>query len=292
MYVPRRLPGEDSVDLRGLRTHVWRWAGTDPRPIVLLHGWMDTGQTYQFLVDQLPDDYTFVAPDWRGFGASDRAPGGYWFPDYLADLDALLDVLSPDEPIRLVGHSMGGNIANLYAGTRPERIAKLVSLEGFGLPRTTPDQAPARYREWLDQMRSPGEFPTYPDWDAFIEVIARRQARLDRDRAEFIARAWGEELDSGRIGIRADPAHRRINPVLYRREEAEACWAAIAAPVLWLVGEHTEYFGRVAAEIRNEYLPKLYRDLSVETIPGTAHMLHYERPDLVAQQIRAFFQGA
>jgi pimeloyl-ACP methyl ester carboxylesterase len=104
----------------------------------MVHGWMDVGASYQFVVDALTTDRWVVAPDWRGFGLT---PSGgadsFWFPDYLADLDALLDLLSPDAPVDLVGHSMGGNVAMMYAGIRPERIRTLVNLEGFGLPPPT-----------------------------------------------------------------------------------------------------------------------------------------------------------
>ena len=79
------------------RIHLRRW-GPAPsamrRPVVLLHGCQDTGDTFQFLVDEFERDWPLAALDWRGFGRSDWAPDGYWFPEYLADLDALLELLS------------------------------------------------------------------------------------------------------------------------------------------------------------------------------------------------------
>ena len=92
-YRPLRVPLHDTVITRGLRQHVTRWPGEDPEPLILLHGWMDTGDTFQFLVDAMPARRTFVAPDWRGFGRSEWPADGYWFPDYYGDLDALLDRL-------------------------------------------------------------------------------------------------------------------------------------------------------------------------------------------------------
>src|SRR5690606_8764498 len=107
-------------------------------PVVLLHGYMDAGATWQFLVDHLPESWSCVAPDWRGFGGTEWAAGGYWFPDYFADLDALLDVLVPGGRACVIGHSMGANVAMMYAGIRPQRLAWLANLEGFGLPPLSP----------------------------------------------------------------------------------------------------------------------------------------------------------
>src|SRR5688500_8047814 len=121
-YLPRRPPQEETIELRYLKFHVRRWPGSNPEPIVLLHGWGDTGETFQFVVDALSDRHTLVAIDHRGFGRTEWPQDGYWFPDYLADLDAWLDHLSPDASVTLIGHSMGGNLAGHYAGVRPERV--------------------------------------------------------------------------------------------------------------------------------------------------------------------------
>jgi pimeloyl-ACP methyl ester carboxylesterase len=116
----------------------------------MVHGWMDVAASYQFVVDALSDAFAqgrqIIAPDWRGYGQT-ALPGtdNYWFPDYLADLDTLLDHYAPEQPVDLVGHSMGGNVVMLYAGVRPQRIRRLINLEGFGMPATRPSQAPGRY---------------------------------------------------------------------------------------------------------------------------------------------------
>ncbi|MDH3533982.1 MAG: alpha/beta fold hydrolase, partial [Gammaproteobacteria bacterium] len=108
--------------IRGVDYAVSEWGNPDAPLLVYLHGWADTGSTFQFVVDQLQESWRVVAPDWRGFGRSDCACTSYWFPDYLADLQALLDIYSPEHPVRLIGHSMGGNVASLYAGSMPERV--------------------------------------------------------------------------------------------------------------------------------------------------------------------------
>ena len=131
--------------IRGLAYHVRTWGDAHAPSLFMLHGWMDVGASFQFLVDALRRDWYVIAPDWRGFGLSEWPDDGYWFVDYLADLDALLDLFAPDEPARLVGHSLGGNVVMLYAGVMPQRVARVVSLEGFGFPLNLRTSRP---RKW------------------------------------------------------------------------------------------------------------------------------------------------
>jgi pimeloyl-ACP methyl ester carboxylesterase len=289
-YLPRRAPQSVDLTVRGLRHHVTCWPGGDPEPVFLLHGWMDTGDTFQFLVDALPDRYTFVAPDWRGFGRSAWPADGYWFADYYADLEALLDHFAPGLAVTLVGHSMGGNIASLYAGIRPGRVRRVVCIEGFGLSRTTPGQAPGRYREWLDQVREPPKFARFPSLQSFAHLLARRNPRLTPQRAAFIAAAWTEQLPDGSVQVRSDPAHKRVNPVLYRREEAEACWREVAAPVLYVIAEQSDFLPRLGADGQPENMARLIRRLEPCVIADASHMVHHERPGELAQAIAAFLE--
>ncbi len=135
--------GEASREPRPARPRVLHKVKSVGAPLVMVHGWMDVAASYQFMVDAFSDAFaagrTIIAPDWRGFGQT--FPGhaasqvdNYWSADYLADLDFLLDHYAPGQAVDLVGHSMGGNVAMLYAGVRPARIRKLVNLEGFGMP--------------------------------------------------------------------------------------------------------------------------------------------------------------
>jgi pimeloyl-ACP methyl ester carboxylesterase len=288
-YVPRRAPQAAEVTLRGLRHHVTHWIGTDPDPVLLLHGWMDTGDTFQFLVDAMSDRHTCIAPDWRGFGRSEWPADGYWFPDYYADLEALLDHCAPGQRVTLVGHSMGGNIATMYAGIRPGRVRRVVCIEGFGLSRSRPEQAPGRYREWLEQVREPPKFARFPSVEAFAHLLARRDPRLTPQRAAFIAAAWTERLPDGGVQVRSDPVHKRVNPVLYRREEAEACWREIEAPVLYVVAEESEFLSRHGEDALPEHMAQHIRRLEPCWIPGAGHMAHHEQPELLAREIEAFF---
>jgi pimeloyl-ACP methyl ester carboxylesterase len=257
----------------------------------MLHGFLDAGGTFQFLVDALKKDRSIVALDWRGFGLSQWAPDGYFFHDYIADLDQLLDQVSPFSPARILGHSMGGNVACLYAGSRPERVNCLVNLEGFGLARTSPKEAPARMRKWLDQIKKPTNERGYNSFDQLTAVLQFRNPRFSPQTAAFIARIWAVADEDGRVRLAADPRHQWVNPVLYRREDAEATWQEIRAPMLMLLGEKSDYLQRLGDDGTIEGLRRIFPSAQLARIPETGHMLHIERPDLVAPLIEAFLDA-
>ena len=289
-YRPLRPLQHDTLAARGLKFHLYRWPGQDPEPLVLLHGWGDTGETFQFLVDAFSVDRTCIAIDMRGFGRTQRPDDGYWFPDYLADLDALLDQLVPDAPVDLVGHSMGGNIAMLYAGARPKRVRRLVTLEGFGLMRTTPDQAPARYTQWLDEVKHGSEFAVYENIEQLIKVLARRNPRTPTDRLDFIARSWSQVRSDGKVELRADPKHKRVNPTLYQRDQAEACWHAIEAPLLFVLGDQSDLVKRMGDTFDVARRREVFRRGTFASVKDAGHMLHHEQPEQVAALIEAFLE--
>ncbi len=254
----------------------------------LLHGFLDTGDTFQFLVDAMVEDLPLVALDWRGFGRSAWPADGYWFPDYLADLDALLRVYSPDAPVRLVGHSMGGNIAGLYAGSRPERVRSVVNLEGFGLPRTRPEQAPRQMRKWLEQVSSVPELPDYASFEELAGRIRHRYPRVSDSRALFIAHSWARREADGRVHLLGDPRHKNVNPVLYRRDEAEHFWRQIRAPMLMVFGELSEFAKALGEDGTDTYFRSLVAGVRTHTIMGTGHMMHLECPEVLAPLIEQF----
>jgi pimeloyl-ACP methyl ester carboxylesterase len=293
-YTALRKPRHETARIRGLSMHLTRWGPEPPvgeAPIFLLHGWQDTGDTFQFMVDAFARDWPLMALDWRGFGRSEWPQDGYWFPDYLADLDALLDLFSPGAPARLVGHSMGGNIACLYAGLRPDRVRSIVNLEGFGMPRTSPQEAPARLRKWLNELKSTPKLKEYESFEQLAEIIRARYPRLDAARAVFVAQAWGGLEANGRVRLLGDPRHRNVNPVLYKREDAEACWRETRAPILMMLGAHSELLPRLGTAGSEGAFRAVMPGVEFAHVPGAGHMLHLERPDLVAPLAEAFLCG-
>ncbi len=256
----------------------------------MLHGWMDVSASFQFLVDAFRRDWRVIAPDWRGFGLSEWAKSdGYWFPDYFADLDRLLDHFQPEAPVILIGHSMGGNVAAMYAGIRPERVASLVNLEGFGLTGTRAERAPERYARWLGELADKPGFRDYENFEALAERLRSNNSRLSGERASFLARHWGRAKPDGRVELASDPVHKLVNPVLYRIEEAEACWRKVAAPVLWVAGAESKALEMLKLSSADLAERKgCFRKLTERVISGAGHMVHHDQPERLAEVIEEF----
>ena len=307
-YAFRRHATTTMLPLRGLQQHVWQWgdaslATPERPPLVLVHGWMDVAASYQFVVDALAAaegfDRWVIAPDWRGFGHSTPPAGtdSYWFPDYLADLDALLDALAPAErhpQIDLAGHSMGGNVVMSYAGVRPARIRRLVNLEGFGLPATKPQHAPKRLQQWLDELKTPQALRDYASVDEVAERLKKNNPLLPPDKAAWLAPHWSEQRADGRWHILGDPAHKRVNPVLYRVDEVLETWKCITAPLLWVEGDQTD----VAKWWGHRY-PRSEFDARLAVVPTpvrkallspAGHMLHHDQPEALAAELATFLR--
>ena len=303
MYKEKRISRSEFVPIRGLSYHVRVWpakqADSVLPPLVLVHGWMDVAASYQFMVDALSDPFTakrtIIAPDWRGFGLTTGKADNYWLPDYLADLDFLLDHYADGQKIDLVGHSMGGNIAMVYSGVRPERIRRLVNLEGFGMPATTPAQAPTRYAKWIDQLKTlhKGEMDLkpYDDVSGVAKRLMKTNPRLSIDKADWLASHWSAPNADGKWQILGEPGHKVVNANIYQAAETLALYQRISAPVLaveaaddslekWHKGSYTltEYHERL----------KLVADSKIAVIADAGHMLHHDQPEALATLIEGF----
>ena len=237
-----------------------------------------------------------LAADWRGYGLTKGpATDSYWLPDYLGDLDALLRQLCPDQPIDLVGHSMGGNVVMMYAGARPDRIRRLVNLEGFGMAATRPSQAPGRLGQWLDELhaleKGDLDLKPYPDVAAVAQRLMKTNHRLSQDKADWLAQHWAKADDQGQWRILGDAAHKVVNPYLYRVDEVLEIYKRISAPTLVVEASDDSlsqwWKGKFTLEEFHERL-KSVANLKMATLQDAGHMLHHDQAEALAKLLEDF----
>lgn len=301
MYPIQKPSRSEFVPIRHLSYHVLQWGTPSPdkTPLVMVHGWMDVAASFQFVIDAMKDDHWIIAPDWRGFGLTETPnTDHFFFPDYLADLDQLLDHYVGERPINLLGHSMGGHIATLYAGIRPERVNKLINLEGFGMPATRPTQAPSRLAKWMDQLkalhRGEIDLKPYPSLEAVAQRLIKTNPRLGEDKADWLAQHWARANAQGEWRILGHAAHKVVNAQLFKTDETQAIYERITAPALCVVADSDsmsqwwkdsytldEFKQRIAA------VPKLTHAV----IGDAGHMLHHDQPEALAKLIEEFLSN-
>lgn len=276
----------------GLNLSVYRFSAEgDATGITLLflHGFMDSGVTWDQVAEPLcAAGHEVLAIDFRGFGTSDRigAGGYYHFPDYSADVDALLRQLAIERLV-LVGHSMGGTVACLYAGARPDRMEKLVLLEGIGPPAMAPETVLHRTRTWLDQLeRERGSRPI-----ASLEQAAKRlgvtHSNIDRSILERVAAQLTEERDDGTRRWRHDRLHATTMPSAFNLAAFEPFLNAITCPVLF-VGGGPQGLHPVDEDARLAAIGGAVQRIE---LPSAGHMMHWTQPREVAAVLLPFIDG-
>ena len=284
-----RLPSRrETVHLHGLDISLRRWGPANAPLLLMVHGIRDSSVTFQFVVDRLQGDWQVVAPDWRGHGQSARAQD-YWFHDFVADLSALVDLLSPDAPLPIVGHSLGGNIAGIFAGLRPGRVSHLVSLDGFGpLMDAVPVDPRALMRDFLSAGTRPPRRRTYPGVEAMAERLRQANPRLAPNWALFLARhSSAPDTGGGRTWLYA-PNIRRSLPSFRTLDEWGRIWAEITAPALWVQSDDARPNAPAAHPDEMNRRAALMPSVEQVKLPDTGHNLHHDAPAEVAALVSRF----
>lgn len=291
------------IDGNGLEHRVLEWcartvggsSGKGGAPtVVLVHGYMDAAGTWDRVAPALAaDGYRVLAPDMRGFGDGDRTPRGsyYHFPDYIADLSAIVDALSPNEPVALVGHSMGGTITTLYAGAFPENVVRLANLEGLGPPDNPWEVGPVRMRRWVEDLRAArvrGE-PAPLRRDDASRRLVNNHPGVPRDvldhRLPHLVRDTVDPEGAPRVFWCYDPLHRTTSPTPFFAKLFVEFAKRVTCPVLFVSG------GEKGFHVPDEE-ERLAAFAHVErvTLEGAGHMMHWTEPAELAAALRAFFR--
>jgi pimeloyl-ACP methyl ester carboxylesterase len=277
--------------VNGLRLFVHRFLDEAVQPtgltIVLLHGFLDAGATWDMVAPALARaGHDVIAPDLRGFGQSDYVgPGGYYhFPDYVADLAELVDTLAPRR-LGIVGHSMGGTIAALYAGTYPERVERLALLEGMGPMATEPAVAVDRMQAWLRTLREVTRQPKpLTSLKEAVERLALHHPRVPREVIETRAKLLTRADDTGRLVWAYDPLHRTTSPTPFQTDAFKEFLRRIDCPTLVVSGGPAGWHPPDEAD----RIACLKYPLHFE-LPHAGHMMHWTEPHGLAHRLATFF---
>lgn len=291
---PAAATESHSVPANGLVHHVLEWAARDPQATaLLLHGFMDAAGTWDLVAPALADAGLRVfAPDLRGFGDGARVPPGayYHFPDYVADVADLVDALVPaGTPLLLVGHSMGGTIATLYAGTFPDRVTRLVLAEGGGPPDNQHVHSPERMRRWIDDVRTTrarGE-RSMPSREDALRRLVGNHPRVPREVLATRLAALARDLPDGRVAWKADPLHATRSPMPFFAESFKEFARRVTCPALFVSGGVLGWHPP-----DEEERLACFRSLDRVEIADAGHMMHWTQPETMAQHLLAWWNRA
>lgn len=285
------MPRSLKLPANGLEHHVLEWdaAAAGGTTALLLHGFMDAAGTWDLVAPRLAEaGLRVLAPDLRGFGDGPRIPPGayYYFPDYVLDVAEIVEALVPHgAPLLVVGHSMGGAVATLYAGCFPDRVTKLVVVEGMGGLDSDHAHSADRMRRWIDEVRtvrSRGE-KTMASREEALGRLAGNHPRVDRSVLETRLGALAREVGGGKLAWKADPLHGTRTPVPYFAESFKSFARRVTCPMLFVSG------GPLGWHVPDEddRLAAFPHHERVEIVDA-GHMMHWTRPEELSRALLGF----
>jgi pimeloyl-ACP methyl ester carboxylesterase len=284
-------PRDKFIDALGLAIHYLEWGEPNGEPLILVHGFLDQAASWNpfvsFLQASLGPALWIVAPDCRGHGDSGwvGAGGYYHFPDYVFDLDCLIRALDA-ERLKLVGHSMGGSISLLYSGTFPEKVQKLVLIEGIGAAGMKFSDAPLRMEKWIGELHNRGRnhFREYDSVEAGARQLQQTNPRLNSPSALRLARLGMKQNAKGKSIWKFDPLHRTTSPQPFYSAQAVEFLSRIECPVLVVEGQ----LSRHAQHPDRQQRLAVIRKKHFAVIDNAGHMVHQDNPEELARAVAQF----
>jgi pimeloyl-ACP methyl ester carboxylesterase len=273
-----------------LRLHYVDWGNEEAPLLLLVHGGRDHARSWDWVARALRHEWHVVAPDLRGHGDSAWAIGSsYPLADFVFDIAQLLEALGGG-PATIVAHSLGGAISLQYAGAFPEKVAKLVAIEGLGPPpeilakwRGVPGWK--RLRDWIGQMQNMAarQLRRYPSIDAAAKRMLEENPFLSEEQARHLTIHGVARNEDGTYTWKFDNYTRGFAPERFTEEEMIEMRRRITCPTLLVRGSESwtsdpEKDGRAA----------VFAHARSVTIEGAGHWVHHDRLDEFLRLVREF----
>ncbi len=267
-------PTHRHLEVEGLKLHYLDWGGdSDKRTFVLLHGGGAHAHWWDSVAPMLTVYGRVLALDFRGHGRSQWAvPPHYGPPAYLNDVRGLIESLGAR--VVLIGHSMGGAVAQWVAVTHPEMLEALIVVDA---PHGPPPLM--RRLKWRWRRRSQGGIR--PELRTAADIIQKfrlspPETNMTRLEMERLALHGAEQLPSGKWAFRFDPetrAWRKTGAKMTRPKLKD-----VTMPTLLLRGEHSglvssSHVKRMQRKIRGSVhreIPRAYHHVPLDNPGDTA----------------------
>jgi pimeloyl-ACP methyl ester carboxylesterase len=270
-----------------LKLQFWDWGHDRLPPLLLVHGGLDHARNWDWVARSLRDHFHVYAMDLRGHGNSAWAPGAmYSTAEHVFDVSTLVDLLGGG-PIHLIGHSLGGILTLLYSGLYPDRVGKVIAIEGLGFPAShrIHKPAPDRMRAWIESVRQTDKLEprTYPNLEAAVERMKEANPHLSDEVARHLTLHGTNWNADGSLSWKFDNYVRCLPPYGHDLGEQRAIYADITCPVLLVWG-------------RESWLPDPDTDERAFVIPNrrvlkvaeAGHWVHHDRLDLFLEESKRF----
>lgn len=275
-----------------LRLHFVDWGNEGKPPLLLVHGGKDHARSWDPVARALRRDYRIIVPDLRGHGDSAWAQGAtYTLPEYVLDLAQLIEVLAL-APVTLIGHSMGAAVSLFLTGVYPEKVAKLVAIEGMGAPpemRVLNENRPLweMTAAWIEAVRS-GARRQPRRYATIDEAAARMRAEnpnLSAELAHHLTVHGVARNEDGSFSWKFDNASRPLHPLRGAPGSFESLWRRITCPTL-LVHGSAGWHGDPAKDGRAAHIA----NARVVEIEGAGHWVHHDRLERFLEVVRGFLE--
>jgi pimeloyl-ACP methyl ester carboxylesterase len=284
------IPESHTYSSQRLQLHYVQWGAAGAPPLLLLHGGRDHCRSWDWVAGRLCGAYRVIAPDLRGHGDSAWSPDGdYSIFSYVQDLAELVETLQL-APLRIVAHSLGGNIALRFSGLYPASVSRLVAIEGLGpSPRLWAEReavpAPQRLRRWLELRHSLGAAQKlrYASFDAALARMQAANAHLTAEQSRHLTTHGLRHNADGSYSWKFDDYVRRMPPIDLSPAEIAQLWSAITCPTLLCYGANS-WASNPATDGRAAY----FGNARVSLYQDAGHWLHHDQFELFMQELSAF----